>query len=52
MVYHGKLTSLFVLLIAILFLLKGLGVFPQSFIDIVWPVLLGVIALMNMSGHK
>lgn len=46
---HGhSMIPLFVLLIAILFLLKALGAFDQAFIDIVWPVLLGIIALLWM----
>jgi steroid 5-alpha reductase family enzyme len=49
---HGKLVPLFVLLISVLFLLKGLDVFDQNFVDIVWPVLLGITALISMSGHK
>jgi hypothetical protein len=48
--HHGKLIPLFVLLIAVTFLLKGLGAFDQNFVDIVWPVLLGITALIAMGG--
>jgi len=50
--HHGKVGPLFVLLIAVTFLLGGLGVFEQEFVDIVWPVLLGVLALLWMGEHK
>jgi len=49
---HGKLAPVFLLLIAIIFLLGGLGVFDKSFVDVAWPVLLGIIALIWMGGHK
>ncbi|HJN62742.1 MAG TPA: hypothetical protein QGH03_00715 [Candidatus Paceibacterota bacterium] len=52
MKYQGKLSSVFLLLIAVLFLLKGLDVFDQNFVDTVWPILLGIIALLQMSGRK
>ena len=50
--HHGKLVPLFVLLIAVLFLLEGLGAFNSDFVAIVWPVLLGVAALIAMGEHK
>jgi len=49
---HGKIIPLFVLLIAVLFLLKGLGAFTSDFVAIIWPVLLGIIALIAMGDHK
>lgn len=49
---HDKLSPLFLLLIAVTFLLKGLDVFDAEFAGIVWPILLGIIAMMEMGGHK
>ena len=46
------MVPVFVLLMAILFLLKALGAFDQAFVDMVWPILLGVIAILWMGkGH-
>ena len=49
---HDKLTPLFLLLIAVTFLLKSLGVFNAEFVGIIWPVLLGIIALIEMGGSS
>ncbi|PIP86251.1 hypothetical protein COW82_03070 [Candidatus Campbellbacteria bacterium CG22_combo_CG10-13_8_21_14_all_43_18] len=49
---HGKLAPLFLLLIAIIFLLGGLGVFDQAFVGVAWPILLGVLALIWMGEGK
>ena len=46
--HEHPMVPLFVLLIAILFLLKAMGAFDQAFVDMVWPILLGIIAILSM----
>lgn len=46
---HHKATASLLLLIALAFLLKALGVLSSDFVDMAWPILLGLIALKKMS---
>lgn len=46
---HHKATATFLLLIAVVFILKALGFISSDFADLAWPVLLGMIALKKMS---
>jgi hypothetical protein len=46
-----KTTYLFILLISFTFLLKGMGVFTEEFVGVVWPVLLGVAVLLQMGKN-
>ena len=45
---HHRATGMFIFLIALAFLLKALGVLGSDFVDIAWPVLLGLAALKKM----
>jgi hypothetical protein len=49
---HHKITPAAILLIALVFLLKALGVVSVSFADVAWPVLLGVAALVKLTAGK
>jgi hypothetical protein len=48
---HGskKFVPIFIVLFALLFLLKALGVFTPEFVAIVWPILIGIVGLLMMS---
>lgn len=46
---NKKTTGLFILLIAILFLLEALGALSANIVDVVWPILLGIVGLQMMS---
>lgn len=49
---HHKMLPGAVLLISLAFLLKALGVVTVSFVDVVWPVLLGLAMVMKLvSGN-
>jgi len=45
---HHKVVPAAVLLIALIFLLKPLGVVSASFVDMVWPILLGLAMVMKL----
>jgi len=51
---HGSkgFIPIFVVLLAILFLLRALGAFSSEFVDVVWPVLLGIMGLLMMSKGR
>jgi hypothetical protein len=46
--HSHRVTALFTLLIAITFLLKGIGVFDPNLADVMWPTFLGIISLVWM----
>jgi hypothetical protein len=49
--HHGMFTW-GIFLIALVILLGNLGVFTQGFVGIVWPIILGLIAIFKMCGNK
>lgn len=46
---HHKVVPSLIVLIAAAFFLKTLGVLSAGFVDLAWPVLLGLIGLMKLS---
>jgi len=46
---NSKTIGIFVILIAILFILKALGAFPTETVAIIWPFFLGMIGLLMLS---
>jgi hypothetical protein len=49
---HHKMVPGAILLIALLFLLKALGVVGAGTVDLAWPILLGLAALMKLMSGK
>ncbi|GEM_PF-536284 len=46
---HHKVTAVLIILIAVAFLLKAYGVLSAGTVDVVWPILLGLIGLKKLS---
>jgi hypothetical protein len=49
--HNDRVVALFVLLIAVTFILKAVGAFSAELTDVIWPTFLGIIALLWM-GKK
>jgi len=46
---HHKVVPLLVVLFALAFFLKAMGVLSAGFVDLAWPVLVGLAGLMKLS---
>ncbi|MDP3771069.1 MAG: hypothetical protein Q8R16_02105 [bacterium] len=49
---HHKMPVIAALLIAVAFLLGNLGYVSEKFVSLAWPILLGLGALMKLTGGK
>ena len=49
---HHKVVPMMLILIALVFLLKGFGVVTSGFTDIAWPILLGVAGFTKLKQGK
>lgn len=49
---HHGMGAWGILLIALVILLGNLGVFTEGFVGIVWPIILGLIAISKMCGGQ
>lgn len=48
--FHHKIAPAAVLLIALSFLLKTMGVVSVNFVDVAWPILIGIAALVKLTA--
>ncbi|MEO6077391.1 MAG: hypothetical protein ABIP54_01250 [Candidatus Andersenbacteria bacterium] len=49
---HHKAVPVFIILIALTFLLGVWGILPENAVSIIWPVLLGAIGFTKLFAHK
>ena len=49
---HHKMPVIAALLIAVAFLLGNLGYVSERFVDLAWPILLGLGALTKLTGSR
>ena len=49
---HHKVFSALIILFALDFFLGAIGVLTQGFVNLSWPILVGVAGLMKLSGGK
>jgi len=49
---HHKMMPLLVVLFALSFLLKALGILTPGSVDIIWPILVGAAGLMKFNEGK
>jgi hypothetical protein len=47
---HHKMTPIFVVLFAVVFLLGNLNILSADFVNIAWPIIVGVAGLMKLTG--
>lgn len=49
---HHSMGAWGILLIALVILLGNLGVFTDGFVGIVWPIILGLVAITKLSSRS